>query len=91
MSKHVKSGGKDFIPERGARPGTGASASEQREQREVMEHRAEEFTSEELREFLEAGDLEVGADPVFKERLRRRLWRLVRDRLGLLPDDDELD
>ncbi len=56
-----------------------------------MDHGVEEFTSDELREFLEGDDLEVGADPVFKERLRRRLWRLVRERLGLRSDDHELD
>ena len=41
-----------------------------------------DFTLEELREFLEADLVEVRADPEFKERLRRRLWDLVRDRSG---------
>lgn len=42
----------------------------------------------ELREFL-AGDLfEVEADPVFKERLRQKLWRLVRVRYGGPIDED---
>jgi len=42
----------------------------------------------ELREFL-AGDLfEVQADPVFKERLRQKLWRLVRVRYGGERDED---
>jgi len=91
VSKGVKSGGKDFLPERGARPGADAAASEDQEQGDVMEHGAGDFTIEELQEFLEGDGLEVGADPVFKERLRRRLWRLVRDRLGLLPENDELD
>lgn len=36
----------------------------------------------ELREFLAADLLDVEADPVFKERLRRKLWRLVRARYG---------
>ena len=39
-----------------------------------------DFTLDELREFLEADLVEVRADPEFKERLRRRLWELVRDR-----------
>jgi len=39
-----------------------------------------DFTLDELREFLEADLVEVRADPEFKERLRRRLWDLVRDR-----------
>ena len=42
----------------------------------------------ELREFLSADLLDVQADPVFKERLRRKLWRLVRLRYGDGPDDD---
>ena len=42
-----------------------------------------DFTSEELREFLEADLVDVRADPEFKERLRRRLWDLVRDRSSL--------
>lgn len=37
-----------------------------------------DVTTDELREFLEADTLGVRADPVFKERLRRRLWKLVR-------------
>ena len=39
-----------------------------------------EFTVEELREFLEGDVLDVRADPAFKERLRRRLWDMVRAR-----------
>jgi hypothetical protein len=46
------------------------------------------FTNEELREFLEAdtaGDL---ADPEFKERLRQRLWDMLRRRnAGSTPED----
>jgi len=42
-----------------------------------------DFTLDELREFLEADLVEVRADPEFKERLRRRLWDLVRDRSSL--------
>jgi hypothetical protein len=47
------------------------------------------FTSEELREFLEAdtaGDL---ADPEFKERLRQKLWEMLQRRAGRrLPDEN---
>ncbi len=32
---------------------------------------------EELREFLEADNVEVDADPLFRERLRRRLWAML--------------
>ena len=41
---------------------------------------------EELRDFLSADGQDVGADPVFKERLRETLWKLVEDRYG--SDDD---
>lgn len=42
----------------------------------------------ELREFLAADLLDVQADPVFKERLRMKLWRLVRVRYGDGRDED---
>ncbi len=41
-----------------------------------------DFTMDELREFLEADHLDVRADPVFKERLRDKLWDLVQSRFG---------
>lgn len=48
--------------------------------RQVREELASEFSTEELQEFLEADRLPVRADPVFKEELRERLWRLVQER-----------
>lgn len=39
-----------------------------------------EVSLEELREFVEGGRLEARARPEFKERLRERLWTLVRER-----------
>lgn len=50
-----------------------------------MEDAATEITTEELREFLEADRHAVRADPAFKERLRRKLWAIVRFR-----GDDEV-
>ena len=41
-----------------------------------------EFELDELREFLSADLMEVPTDPVFKERLRRELWRMLRRRWG---------
>jgi len=41
-----------------------------------------EFDADELCEFLAADRVEVDVDPVFKERLRRRLWGMIRLRLG---------
>ena len=45
-----------------------------------MNEDAMEFTVEELREFLEGDELNVRANPEFKERLRRTLWEMVRAR-----------
>lgn len=45
-----------------------------------MNEDAMEFTLEELREFLHGDVLGVRADPEFKERLRRVLWEMVRER-----------
>jgi hypothetical protein len=42
---------------------------------------------EELRDFLSADGKDVGADPVFKERLRETLWKLVEARYRV-PDDE---
>lgn len=53
------------------------TAPEAQESRTV-EPMGDEFSSEELREFLEADRLDVRADPVFKERLREKLWEMVR-------------
>ena len=48
---------------------------------------AKEFSTEELKEFLE-GDLHPNpADPAFQERLRRELWAMVQQRYGHDPDD----
>ena len=47
-----------------------------------MDEGAMDVTQEELREFLEADHLDVRADPRFKERLRRKLWEIVRLRSG---------
>ena len=38
----------------------------------------QEFELDELREFLSADRMEVPTDPLFKERLRRKLWRMLR-------------
>jgi hypothetical protein len=43
-----------------------------------MDEAPTDFTMEELREFLEADAGGVRADPGFKERLRRKLWEIVR-------------
>ena len=47
------------------------------------------FTSEELREFLEADTAGELADPEFKERLRQMLWDMVRRRVEGLPPEEE--
>ena len=47
------------------------------QEREVIQEIAAEFTTEELQEFLEADQYPIEADPEFKERLRKKLWKLV--------------
>lgn len=47
-----------------------------------------EFTTEELREFLEADGLGIEADPAFKERLRRKLWAMVQQRMPSVDGED---
>jgi len=57
---------------------------------EVAQEIAKEFSTEELKEFLE-GDLRpTQADPAFQERLRRELWAMVQQRYGR-DGDDRLD
>ena len=54
---------------------------------EVAQEIAKEFSTEELKEFLE-GDLQpTQADPAFQERLRQELWAMVQERYGRPPDD----
>jgi hypothetical protein len=45
-----------------------------------MDDASMDFTMDELREFLDADARGVRADPDFKERLRRKLWEMVRFR-----------
>jgi len=52
---------------------------------EAMRDLPEDVSADELQEFLAADALEVEADPFFRERLRRKLWAIVRERFG----DDE--
>ena len=48
-----------------------------------------EFTIEELREFLQGDILDVPVDPAFKERLKRRLWELVKEQARQREDSDD--
>ena len=43
----------------------------------MIEEIASEFTTEELQEFLEADRHPIEADPLFKEQLREKLWKLL--------------
>jgi hypothetical protein len=66
-------------------------AMERREQsrlqeREVIDEIASEFTTEELQEFLEADLHPIQADPLFKEQLREKLWKLVQRSIHADPD-----
>jgi len=53
---------------------------------EAMRNLPEDVSADELQEFLAADALEVEADPFFRERLRRKLWAIVRERFG---DEEE--
>jgi hypothetical protein len=65
---------------------TGADA----EQDQVMtDELLTDFTIEELREFLQADLLDVPVDPRFRERLKRRLWELVREQARRRERADE--
>ena len=44
---------------------------------------------EELRDFLAADGTDVKADPVFRERLRETLWKIVEDRYGQADDEPD--
>jgi len=48
----------------------------------AFDDRFSDVTLDELREFLEADMMDVQADPNFKERLRKKLWELVRAQAG---------
>jgi hypothetical protein len=82
-------GVKGFL--RGGRESSGDAESNepsQKREQEVGEGMsAADFTDDELREFLEADQLGVRADPAFKERLRRRLWEIVLAREAADNDD----
>ena len=64
---------------------SGRSAFWDEELEEGSDPSAEDVHADELREFLEADECEVEADPLFRERLRRRLWSIVRERFGRGP------
>ncbi|MDJ0849177.1 MAG: hypothetical protein QNK04_12440 [Myxococcota bacterium] len=53
-----------------------------------MDEGVMEFSLDELREFLEGDHLDVRADPDFKERLRRKLWDMIRARTRRPEDQD---
>jgi hypothetical protein len=56
----------------------------------VPQEIAEEYSSEELREFLAPDLRATRADPAFRESLRQKLWALVQQ--GSTGDrDDRLD
>jgi hypothetical protein len=52
-----------------------------------MSEASQEVTLQELEEFLEADRVEMRANPQFKERLREKLWEIVRQRRRLWRGD----
>lgn len=49
----------------------------------------EKIDPAELEEFMAADGIDVEADPVFRERLRQRLWRMVSERQPVPPDEED--
>jgi len=69
------------------RSGTSRADTEQRVL--TIEEAIADLTEEELREFLQGDILDVPVDPRFKERLKRKLWKLVQEQMaGRKPDPD---
>lgn len=68
------------------RPTQGGDGGQERRHQEqandVFNSLPDDISADELRDFLDADDVEVEADPLFRERLRRKLWTIVRDRFG---------
>jgi hypothetical protein len=56
-------------------------------EREVIDEIGAEFTTEELQEFLEADKHPIEADPLFKEELRQKLWKLLQRGIQRPSDD----
>ncbi len=67
--------------------GTGQRERSRLQEHEVIEEIASEFTTEELQEFLEADRYPIEADPLFKEQLREKLWRLLLRNIQTPPSD----
>jgi hypothetical protein len=82
-------GVKGFL--RGGREATEKTEGDKPSQKPMQETTEEtnaEFSDEELQEFLEGDSQDVKADPAFKERLRRKLWEILRNRMGHEPGSD---
>ncbi len=77
---------------RGGREATEKTEGDEPSQKPMQEATEEEinaeFSDDELQEFLEGDSHDVKADPAFKERLRRKLWEIVRSRMGHDPGSD---
>ena len=57
----------------------GVPSADAEQDQAMTEELMMDFTVEELREFLQADLLDVPVDPRFKERLKRRLWELLKE------------
>lgn len=71
------------------RRGSDTSGAAAKREEEVMQEGLADITMEELREFLEADELDVRADPEFKERLRKKLWAMLREQRDVRSDDGD--
>ena len=81
----MMAGGKRHGDRAGWEPGGAPEMSTERDEM-TMDETPMDISPEELREFLEADNLDVPVDPAFKERLRRKLWAMVRRRARPNPE-----
>jgi hypothetical protein len=83
MSRRAGIGNEDSVARRSAASGEAKSASKAGRSEpiapsELVDFDPTEVDPEELRDFMSADLIDIQADPTFKERLRSRLWKIVR-------------
>ena len=66
----------------------GVSEATAKREEQVMDEGWMEYSMEELREFLDCDVEDVPVDPEFKERLRRKLWKMVSERAPVSRQED---
>jgi hypothetical protein len=83
MSRRAGTGNGDNVARQStarsdAKPTSRTGHSEPTAASELVDFDPTEVDPEELRDFMSADLIDIHADPTFKERLRSRLWKIVR-------------